>query len=364
LLKILIRKNPHKFMSESPKILVIRLSSLGDILHALPAFEDLRTAFPHAQIDWLVAKKHESLLKTVRSVSFIRAIDTSRLAKFPVDSSAWSQFHNCIAELRQQRYDVSIDFQGLIKTAILGARIGAPMRIGFSGDQVRERPAHWFYNKKLKKPETLLHITALNQKLAELAGAKSSRFSPLNLVASKDDDCHVNRLLEKEALKDFVIINPGGGWPTKRWNPDRYGGLAAKIQNELKTSVVVTTGPGEEYLYEAITASCSRPAPLHCQVSFVQMIPLLKKSSLLIGGDTGPFHLACALGTPTVGIFGPTSPVRNGPWSSENETVIKMLPCSACHKRACTAKENCMDISVKEVFEAVKRRMDKLEMRR
>ncbi len=344
-------------MSESLKILIIRLSSLGDILHALPAFNDLRATFPNAQIDWLVAKKHASLLKTVRGIRSIRTIDTDNLLKFPIDRSAWSQARSRMVELRAQRYDLSIDFQGLLKTAFFGYLIGSRTRIGFSGEQVREPPAHWLYNRRLQKPETLIHITALNQKLAELAGAKLSALSFLNLVASEEDRNYVHRLLEKERLNNFAVINPGGGWPTKRWSPNRYGALAEKIQKELKIPVVVTTGPGEEALYNSISDNCEGAAPRHLQISFIQLIPLLQKSFIFIGGDTGPFHLACALGTPTVGIFGPTSPIRNGPWKSEDEAVTRILPCSGCHKRACTAKDDCMDIAVDEVFEAVKRRL-------
>jgi heptosyltransferase I len=351
------------FMSEPLRILIIRLSALGDILHALPAFNDLRTSFPNAQIDWLVAEKNASLLNTVQGISSIRTIDTSNLLKFPMDRSAWSHTKSSIRRLRAQRYDVSIDFQGLLKTAILGYLIKARTRVGFSRDQVREPPAHWFYTKRLRKPETLIHITALNRKLAEMAGANSSTFSPLNLVAPEEDELKINRLLENKRLDNFIVINPGGGWPTKRWSPERYGLLANKIQNELKIPVVVTTGPGEENMYNIISSHCRAPVPHHLQVSFIQLIPLLKKALLFVAGDTGPFHLACATGTPVVGIFGPTSPVRNGPWRDGDETVIRSLPCSFCHKRACKAKDQCMDIAVDEVFAAVNRRLQSMETR-
>lgn len=351
------------FMSEPLKILIIRLSALGDILHALPAFNDLRAAFPNAQIDWLVAKKNASLLSTVQGISSIRTIDTSNLLKFPMNRSAWSQSRCSIRQLRAQRYDVSLDFQGLLKTAILGYLIKACTRVGFSGDQVREPPAHWFYNKRLRKPETLIHVTALNQKLAELAGANACSFSSLNFVAPEEDELHVSRLLVNKRLDNFIVINPGGGWPTKRWSPERYGVLANKIQSELKIPVVVTTGPGEEELYNRIAANCRAAAPHHLQVSFIQLIPLLKKTLLFIAGDTGPFHLACAAGTPVVGIFGPTSPLRNGPWRDGDETIMRPLPCSFCHKRACNAKDQCMDIAVDEVFAAVNRRLKSMETR-
>jgi heptosyltransferase I len=153
------------------------------------------------------------------------------------------------------------------------------------------------------------------------------------------------------------VINPGGGWPTKRWSAQRYGNLADKIAAELGLPAVVTTGPGEEALYQAIAASCRASLPRHFTVSFLQLIPLFKRTRLVIGGDTGPFHLACALGTPVVGIFGPTSPARNGSWRSGDEVVAHTLPCSYCYGRTCPTANECMDISVDEVFAAVVRRL-------
>jgi heptosyltransferase I len=351
---------PNKLMNVSPKFLIIRLSSLGDILHALPAFQDLRNSFPNSQIDWLVAKKCAHLLSIVRGINAIHAIDTTQLLQFPIYVPAWRQINSLIRSLRAQRYDFALDFQGLLKTAILGCLSHPHTRIGFSKGLVREPPAQWFYHRKLMKQAKPLHVFALNQLLAELAGAKRSLFSPLDLVAPEADEHAVNSLIDKERLDSFIVINPGGGWATKRWRPERYGALAARIQQELKLQVVVTTGPGEEGLYSKIAEHCCRPAPHHFPVSFIQLIPLLKKAILFIAGDTGPFHLACATGTPVVGIFGPTSPVRNGPWRDGDEAVTRVLPCSSCHKRACTAADDCMDISVDDVMAAVRRRLSRI----
>ena len=127
----------------------------------------------------------------------------------------------------------------------------------------------------------------------------------------------------------------------------------------MNLPVVVTTGPGEESLYENLAAQCGGKQPDHFQLSFLQLIPLLRKAGLMVGGDTGPFHLACALKTPVVGIYGPTCPVRNGPWGEEDEVVVHSLPCSRCYKRKCPEDNACMDITVDEVFAAVTRRLQK-----
>lgn len=345
-------------MSDSPRILIIRLSSLGDILHTLPAFSGLRASFPSAKIDWLSAKKSVSLLSAVRGINEIHVLDTGSLVKFPPDWSAWNSTNELVRRLRAQNYDYAIDFQGLLKTGFLAFLSGSRMRLGFSRDLVRERPAQWFYNRTLTRPDKQFHVLELNRKLAGLTGGHIGPV-PLDFAVREEDSARIDSLLTKESLTDFVVINPGGGWPTKRWDPERYGFLAAKIQGKLGLRVAVTTGPGEENYFSAIAENCSGSPVSHFPVSFLQLIPLLQRARMMIGGDTGPFHLACALGIPAVGIFGPTSPIRNGPWNAMDEVVAHTLPCSYCYGRSCPTKAECMDIGVDEVFEAVVRRLGK-----
>ena len=236
-------------MNASPKILIIRLSSLGDILHALPAFSNLRATFPDATIDWLVAKKCSFLPTAVRGIDGLHVLDTHSLLRFPLDRPAWNQFWGLIRELRACRFDCVLDFQGLLKTAFLGAISGSRVRIGFSKELVRERPANWFYNRKLKGPPNQVHVLVLNQMLAELAGARPGP-SMVDFSVPAEDNEYVASLLIRNQLKEFVVINPGGGWATKRWNPERYGRLAKRIQ-QLGLPVAVTTGPGEDGLFQS-----------------------------------------------------------------------------------------------------------------
>jgi heptosyltransferase I len=343
-------------MSDSPGILIIRLSSLGDILHALPAFADIRAAFPNSKIDWLVAGRCKFLVSAIPGISTIHVLNTDDLLRFPPKARAWKQVWNLIRELRHQHYAFSIDFQGLIKTAFLGLLSGAGMRLGFSKEMAREFPAHWFYHRSPARPQKPVHVLQLNRMLAELAGAPTASM-PIDFIVSEDDQQFVRSLLDKAHLSDFVVVNPGGGWPTKRWSPARFGELARRIKSELGLDVVVTTGPGEEEFYRTIAEHCGGFLPHHFPVSFLRLIPLLKKARLFIGGDTGPFHLACALDTPVVGIFGPTSPVRNGPWKAGEECVVHSLPCSDCYGRSCATNNECMNISADEVFAAVARRL-------
>jgi heptosyltransferase I len=346
-------------MNASPRILIIRLSSLGDILHTLPAFAGLRAAYPDARIDWLVAKKCAVLMSAVGGIHTVHVLDTSMLLRFPPDKYAWRSLVNLIRSLRAIRYDYSIDFQGLLKTAFLSALSRSTIRLGFSKNLVRERPAHWFYQKTLGKPQQQLHVLVVNRMLAQLVGALPAPVT-CDFKISESDQSYVDSILKEKQLHNFAVINPGGGWPTKRWKPEKYGALAKKII-ELGLPVIVTTAPEEEILYRLIEENGRDAALFHFPISFLQLIPLLKKARLFIGGDTGPFHLACALGTPVVGILGPTLPVRNGPWQEGDEAIFHPLPCSGCHARICSIGNECMNISVEEVYTAVVRRLKNTE---
>lgn len=345
-------------MSSTPRILIIRLSSLGDILHTLPAFSDLKGTFPNAEIDWLVSKKCWTLLSAVPGIKRIHVVDTDSLLRAHGIARAWKEFRALIETLKEREYELAIDFQGLLKTGFLTRLSGPRIRVGFSKGLVRERPTQWFYHRVLTKPPGPVHVIELNRRLAGLAGAKRTEFRTI-LDVSDTDSRYIDELLIREDLDDFIIINPGGGWPTKRWRPERYGLLAKRLQAETGLPIVVTTGPGEELLYSAIAEASMPLAPRHLTVSFLQMIPLLKRARVFIGGDTGPFHLACAVGTPVVGIFGPTSPVRNGPWDPGERTVVHQLPCSFCYGRSCPTKNECMDIAVEEVLAASLRQLGK-----
>lgn len=345
-------------MTDSLKILVIRLSSLGDMLHTLPAVAGLRASFPNAKIDWLVGESAAFLLSAVRGIDTVHIFEKD--AAFTRLFRRDNRYHvwNLIRDLRAERYDVSIDFQGLLKTAFLGFISGSARRIGFPKSLVRESPAHWFYHQTPAEPEKALHVIELNRLLAGCIGTEIAP-TAFDLVSHESDARYVDHLIEKESLHNFVVVNPGGGWPSKIWNPEYYGQLADRIQTELNLQVVVTTGPGEESLQERLFAHCRGKRPIHVQISFLQLIPLLRKARLMIGGDTGPLHLACTLNTAVVGIYGPTCPVRNGPWGKSDEVVVHTLPCSLCYKRSCPTDNACMDITVDEVFAAVTRRLEK-----
>jgi lipopolysaccharide heptosyltransferase I len=343
-------------MSGPARLLLIRLSSLGDILHAVPAANALRAAWPQARIDWLVEERMRFLLDAVPGVDRVISIDTRAARGRPL-APAWRALAATVASLRRERYDVAIDFQGLIKTGLLALLCGARQRIGFSKRGVRERPASWFYTRTVDPPVGEMHVARLNLLLAEAAGApRVPAAEPLRIDLAAGPKSAGGQPRGAEQLSELVVINPGGGWPTKRWSPRRYGELAHRIQSELGLRTVVTIAPGEDSLYREI-ARHVEPPPERLEVPFLGLIPIVRGARLFISGDTGPMHLASALGTPVVAIFGPTSPVRNGPLGTDDETVVHRLHCSFCYGRSCPTQNECMDIPVDEVFAAVRRRL-------
>jgi lipopolysaccharide heptosyltransferase I len=339
-------------------ILLIRLGALGDILHAVPALGSLRAAFPRARIDWVVEQRHSFLVRAVAGVDSVLTVDTRTVRERPFDRAGWRELGRAVARLRRNRYDIALDLQGLVKTGVLALLSGAKERIGFSRALVKEGPAAMFYHRRVPRPEREVHVARLNLLAAELAGGL-----PVGLGADLDcpaaDADAIDSLLRREQLSSYVVINPGAGWYTKRWSVARFGELAARIQLELGLDVVVTTAPGEEALYREIADACRGRRPRHIQVPFLQLVPLYLRARLFVGGDTGPLHLASALGIPVVGIYGPTSPVRNGPVGERDVAVCHQLHCSFCYGRSCPTANECMDIPVAEVFDAVVARLQR-----
>jgi len=342
------------------KILIIRLSSLGDILHAIPAYKSLRAAYPAARIDWLVESRMAFLLSVVPGLDNIIEVDTRKAREQLGTLEPWVQLRRVLQKLRSQGYEIALDFQGLLKTGLLSLLSGARTRIGFGPSLVRERPAHWFYNRQISKPTSQQHIVELNMALAKAAGGLQVPWQTDLSIPAKDAD-QVSGRLEADRLSKFAIINPGGGWPTKRWSAARYGALARRMIAELNLPIIVTTAPGEEGLYGEIAEKCKSRDLHNYQLPFLQLIPLIKKAMLFVGGDTGPFHMASILGVPAICILGPTTPERNGPWTNADEPVFRILPCSFCYKRTCPTQNECMDLPIDMVFAAVVRRLERIQ---
>jgi heptosyltransferase-1 len=332
------------------RILIVRLGALGDVVHAIPVAAALRRSFPQARIDWLVSAKHREIL------DLVPVIDRRLVINDRGDAHGGSSLLTAIRQLRGGRYDVVLDLQGLIKSALLARSSGAPRVIGFSSRYARERLARLFYTDAfdpgrggLYDPRETRHVVEINLALLETIGIRAAAPEfPIEAVRSE-----AAAALARETGGRYALINPGAAWPNKRWPASRFGALAVGLRERAGLRSVVLWGPGERELADEVVAAAGGAASASPQTTIADLVAIAQKASLMISGDTGPTHVASAVGTPIVGLFGPTRPSRNGPLSPLDIAVSRDTICQCHHLRRCTLERMCLlDIEVAEVIAA------------
>ncbi len=346
-------------------ILIVRLGSLGDIVHALPAAAALADRFPGARLDWLVDARHQIILDYVPIVSHRIVVSTSRHEAAPdAGQGARTRVFSgrralpaAVAELRRGGYDVAFDLQGLLKSAVLARLSGARRVIGFAPGHLRERAARWFYTETVD-PAGARHVVDKN--LAALAAVGITgppRRFPIDVPPSAIVE-DVRRRLGLSADGHFVLVNPAAGWPNKQWPPDRFGAAAAATHARHGLRSVVLWGPGEEELARSVVELSAGAAMLAPSTTIADLVHLSRAARLMIAGDTGPLHLAAAMGTPVIGLFGPTDPQRNGPWNPADIALSRYDACVCHYQRRCRRETACLaDIPVEELVAAIDRRL-------
>jgi lipopolysaccharide heptosyltransferase I len=335
------------------RVLLVRLGSLGDIVHAIPVAAALRRAFPAARIDWLVSAKHREILDLVPVLDRRLALDGGTNGQLTLLSA--------VRELRRSRYDVAIDLQGLLKSAALARSSGARRVIGFAPSYLRERLARPFYTDAydpgcggIYDPRETRHVVHINLGLLEPLGieVRNPEF-PIKHVESD-----VARAMGEHARGRYVLLNPGAAWPNKRWPASRFGLVAAALRDRHGLTSIALWGEGERDLAQEVAAHSAGAAIVAPPASIGDLVALSRGATLIVSGDTGPVHIAAAVGTPVVGIFGPTRPSRNGPWVPDDVTVSRANVCACHHLRRCKLERMCLaDIHADEVLEAVERRL-------
>jgi heptosyltransferase I len=322
---------------------VVRLGSLGDIVHTFPAVAGLRESFPAASIIWLT---HPRWIDLVASSSLATEI-------WPVDSRDLSSVRQVIAKLRVFHPDAVIDFQGLWKSAIPPFLAGIPRRIGFSAATIREFGVQILYSDRVEC--RTIHIADQNGELCVRAGADHGVGTAAIEIARRDQETACDQL-RNQNIGSYIALSPGGGWRSKCWPAERFGALCQLIRSELSLRCVVNYGPGEESLFAAIKANSGAAEPMPWDSRLGPLMAMLKNARCVVGGDTGPLHLAIALGTPAVALFGPTDPARNGPYPP-NEIVLRSPDAITSHRRVEATDPSILELSVNDVFTAVKKRL-------
>ena len=326
--------------------LIIRLSSLGDIIHTLPAFSALRKKFPESRISWVVEEKGKEILDFVTGIDKTIAVRTH--GRPVLSRKFWREVSRLKKEIRIDG-QVVLDFQGLLKSGLLAFLSGAEKRIGFHRKNLREPLAAWFYTARLGKIPETIHVIDKNLKLLTMAGIRENKYEfPLNIPQELIKSVK-EKLIQAGYNEDkkLVIYNVGAAWRTKRWFADRWAELIEMMKRQDLFSLLLWGSEEEKALAEEVHEKTG--APLSPAFSLKEVMALVKQASLLVSGDTFALQVACALSRPVVGIFGPTNPRRNGPFRAQDKVAFHEIECSYCYRRVCRNPECLKKISPEEV---------------
>lgn len=349
--------SPNQSSGKIERLLIVRLSAMGDVIHALPAAAALREAFPEAIIGWVVEERWAELLctlPTARSgprspqrplVDKIHSVNLRPWRRSLYSPQTWEQIAAAISEIRGVQYQVAVDLQGAARSALIAKWSGAPTIYG--AIHPRENVASMFYTRQVLISGD--HVLEQNVSLVEALVDKKLAASPSLLPCDDKAEQECELRLQELDVRDFAVLNPGAGWGAKQWPADRYGQVAAELAKDGLKSLV-NFGPGEELLAQQVVLA-SRGSAQRITCSLTQLIALTRRAKLFIGGDTGPLHLAAALNIPVVGIYGPTNPARNGPFGTQS-VVLRSESSITSHARRQQAEEGLLEIKSEQVVTA------------
>jgi lipopolysaccharide heptosyltransferase I len=342
------------------KILIVKLGSIGDIVHTLPALAAIRRAIQHAEISWVVENRSAEILRGGRNqfLSHLIEVDTKALRHRESLGETLLIARQQLRGLRASAFDIALDFQGLLKSASIAKLAKAKRRYGFAREALREPASRFLLTDTVNVPRKI-HVIRKNLTLVEKAlkipvPEKDFEFP---IFTEKKHIEEAEKIISQTG-ENFAILNPAGGWTTKLWHAEKFGALADKLWEENGLISVITTAPNENALAEKVLKNSRSGKTARANLSLKGFYELTRRAKIYVGGDTGPTHLAAAAKAPIVGIFGPTEWWRNGS-PNENDICVERadIDCRAdCHRRSC-GNWICMDIPVEAVFEAVQKRL-------
>ena len=339
------------------RILIVKLGSIGDIVHTLPALAALRAAMPQAEISWVVERRSSEILRDNPLLDRLIEVDTKALRRGLMSGETLRAPRQQLRRLRASAFDLALDFQGLLKSASIARLSGARRVFGYSRPGLREPASALLLSRTIAVPRqthVIRKSLLLVQGALDIPVPEDLSF-PISTTAA--EDAEAAQAVENTSGK-YAILNPGGGWPTKLWSVERFGKLADLLWANYGISSLVTYGPGELELAEAVRQSSVSGKAQPVSLSLKAFYALARKATVYVGGDTGPTHIAVAAGAPIVGLFGPTEWWRNGSPRPEDICVERTdIDCRVdCHRRSCS-KWICMDIEVGRVMDAIDRRI-------
>lgn len=339
------------------RLLIVRLSAMGDVIHTLPAAYALREAFPHAMIGWLIEERWAELLCAPGSprrgqrspqrplADWVHTVNLRGWRKSLFTIPTLQQVATVWNDVRGAGYEVAVDLQGAIRSAVLARWSNAHVVYGVA--EPREAPSSLWYTRRVIASG--IHVIEQNLSVAAAVAEKRMKAPRVELPRHPEAEDRMNKKLAQHGITDFAILNPGAGWGAKCWPAERYGQVARALAATGVRSVL-NFGPGEEGLAQLAEAA-SEGAAVAMQSSVTELVALTRRALLFVGGDTGPMHLAAALNVPVVGIFGPTDPARNGPYGTRS--IVLRNPASlTTHSRRADPDEGMLEIGTEAVATA------------
>lgn len=333
-------------MANIRRILLIKPSSLGDIVHTFPTVALLRATFPASHLTWLVKREWAGLVERAEGVDRV----------WPVDSGL-AGWLSQVPGLRAERFDLVVDLQGLLRSGIMAWLSGCPTRIGFANGR---EGSPLFYSQRVAVPTPDMHAVERYRLVAAALGAPAGLTPEFRFRSLPGDEQQVRALLQRHGLSPdalWIAMNVSARWPTKRWPPEYFAQTADQLQQDGAGSVVLFGGPGDRADVNAVQRSMgTKPVDLTGETSVGLLPALLKSAAVLVTNDSGPMHVAAAVGTPVVSVFGPTSPIRTGPYGPGHVVLTHDVPCRPCYSRRClnsVERECLMSITPGKVVEAV-----------
>jgi lipopolysaccharide heptosyltransferase I len=339
---------PHDNAAD-PRILIIKPSSLGDIVHALPVLAACRAQYPDSHIAWLVNTSFAELLYGHPVLDEVIEFDRRHYGRMLRSRTAFEDFAGFVDALRDRRFDLVLDLQGLVRSGFLAWATRAEQRFGF--DDAREM-AWIFYNRRVRVPRTIRHAVDRNIHLSRSAGLEID--TPAFPLAIRDDERdEVRRLLGRDEPPIAVI--PGARWRTKLWPAERWAELIDRLAEDDPGPFVLLGGPADVERNRDVASRChTATIDLTGKSSLRTLAALIDECRFVICHDSGPMHLAAALDKPIVAIFGPTDPTRCGPYASRTRVVRTELECSNCYLRTCSHHSCMQQLEVDTVLQAVR----------
>lgn len=340
------------------EILIVKTSAIGDVTHTLPALNALRKKYPEARITWLVEEAAAEVIKGHKALDRMLVSGRKKWSRellgpkfFKVLGEAW----RFIRELRDTRYDLLIDFQGLLKSGIFVALARAERKVGY-GKGMDHAECSWiFLNEQIPAVDMNIHALDRELMLLKAIGVECDEVR-FDFPIGESDTERVAEQLRVAGIEPedhLVTINPQATWPTKLWDNDKFAAVARALLDQ-GIRIVFTGGPSEKQeIDDLLSRSGIRALNLAGKTSLKELAALYQRADLLITTDTGPMHIAAAVGTLVVAVFGPTAPWRTGPYGSGHQLIRVELQCSPCFKKECVDKKCMQMISVEQVLKAV-----------